>query len=244
MATALETNLLEAQPRESGNKNQARRIRREGKIPAVVYGAGKESLSVSVDPRVVLRILHSESGHNSIFDLTLNGGERTKAMIVDWQYEPIKGMLLHIDLKRIAMDKVLKVSVPIFLKGEAEGVKTQGGIMEQILREVEVECLPADIPSHIDVDVSHLVFGTVLRVSDLPHSAKVKFLSDANQPVAHVTAVKEEVAPTPEAAAAEAAAAPAEPEVIKKGKQEAEEEGAEASPAAEKPEKAEKKEKK
>jgi large subunit ribosomal protein L25 len=134
--------------------------------------------------------------------------------------------------------------VPIFLKGEAEGVKTQGGIMEQILREVEVECLPADIPSHIDADVSHLVFGTVLRVSDLPHSEKLKFLTDANQPVAHVTSVKEEVVATPEAAAAEAAVAPAEPEVIKKGKQETEEEGAEGAAPAEKPEKAEKKEKK
>ncbi len=244
MATALETNLLEAQARESGNKNEARRVRRDGKIPAVVYGAGKESLSVTVDPRVVARILHSETGHNTIFDLAYNG-ERTKAMIVDWQYEPIKGKLLHIDLKRIAMDKALKVSVPIFLKGEAEGVKTQGGILEQMLREVEIECLPGDIPSHIDVDISHLVFGKVLRVSDLPHSEKLKFLTDANQPVAHVTSVKEEVAPTPEAAAAEAAAAPAEPEVIKKGKQETEEEeGAEAPAAAAKPEKAEKKEKK
>jgi large subunit ribosomal protein L25 len=241
MATALETNVLEAHRREAGNKNDARRVRREGKIPAVVYGAGKDSLSVTVDPRHVMRILHSETGHNTIFDLTFNG-ERAKAMIVDWQYEPIKGKLLHIDLKRIAMDKVLKVAVPIMLKGEAEGVKTQGGIMEQILREVEVECLPSDIPTHIDADVSHLVFGTVLRVSDLPHSEKLKFLTDANQPVAHVTSVKEEVAPTPEAAAAEAAAAPAEPEVIKKGKQETEEEGAEAAP--EKTEKAEKKEKK
>ncbi len=241
MATALETNLLEAQARESGNKNDARRVRRDGKIPAVVYGAGKDSLSVTVDPRVVTRILNSETGHNTIFDLAFNG-QRTKAMIVDWQYEPIKGKLLHIDLKRIAMDKVLKVSVPIFLKGEAEGVKTQGGIMEQMLREVEIECLPGDIPSHIDADISHLVFGKVLRVSDLPHFEKLKFLTDPNQPVAHVTSVKEEVAPTPEAAAAEAAAAPAEPEVIKKGKQETEEEGAEAAP--EKPEKAEKKEKK
>jgi len=241
MATALETNLLEAHPREPGNKNQARRLRQDAKIPAVVYGADKGALSVTVDPRVVIRILHSESGHNTIFDLALNG-ERTKAMIVDWQYEPIKGHLLHIDLKRIAMDKVLKVNVPIFLKGEAEGVKTQGGILEQIQREVEVECLPADIPSHIDADVAHLVFGTVLRVADLPHDPKLKFLTDPNQPVAHIISVKEEVAPTPEAAAAEAAAAPAEPEVIKKGKQETEEEGAEA--AAEKPEKAEKAEKK
>jgi large subunit ribosomal protein L25 len=237
MATALETNVLEAQTREPGTKNQARRVRRDGKIPAVVYGAGKESLSISVDPRVVTRILNSETGHNSIFDLSLNG-EKTKAMIVDWQYEPIKGRLLHIDLKRIALDKVLRVSVPIFLIGEAAGVKQEGGILEQMLREVEVECLPADIPSHIDADVTELTFGKVIRVSDLPHSAKIKFLTDENQPVAHVTSVKEEVAVTPEAAA-EAAAAPAEPEVIKKGKQETEEEGAEAAP-----EKAEKKEKK
>jgi large subunit ribosomal protein L25 len=242
MATAIETNLLEAQPRESGNKNDARRVRQGGKIPAVVYGAGKDALSVTVDPRHVLRILLSATGHNTIFDLALNGGERSKAMIVDWQYEPLKGHLLHIDLKRIAMDKVLKVNVPIMLRGEAAGVKQEGGIMEQILREVEIECLPADIPSHIDADVAHLTFGMVLRVSDLPHSEKLKFLTDANQPVAHVTAVKEEVVATPEAAAAEAAAAPAEPEVIKKGKQETEEEGAEGG--GEKAEKAEKKEKK
>ena len=238
MATALETNILEAQPREAGTKNQARRVRRDGKIPAVVYGAGKDSLSVSVDPRVVTRILNSETGHNTIFDLALSG-EKTKAMIVDWQYEPIKGKLLHIDLKRIALDKALRVSVPISLIGEAAGVKQEGGILEQMLREVEIECLPADIPSHIDADVAHLTFGKVLRVSDLPHSAKWKFLTDENQPVAHVTSVKEEVAPTPEAAA-EAATAPAEPEVIKKGKQETEEEGAEAA-APEKPEKKEKK---
>ena len=238
MATALETNVLEAQARKPGTKNEARRVRREGMIPAVVYGAGKDSLPVSVDPRVVIRILNSESGHNTIFDLTLDG-EKTKAMIVDWQYEPIKGRLLHIDLKRIALDKVLTVSVPIELRGEAEGVKTQGGILEQMLREVEIECLPADIPSHIELDVSQLTFGKVLRVSDLPHSDKIKFLTDDNQPVAHVTSVKEEVVATPEVVAAEAAAAPAEPEVIKKGKQETEEEGAEAAP-----EKAEKKEKK
>ena len=218
MATALETNVLEAHPREAGSKNDARRVRQEGKIPAVVYGAGQES--------------------HTIFDLTLEG-EKTKAMIVDWQYEPIKGRLLHIDLKRIALDKVLTVSVPIELRGEAEGVKTQGGILEQMLREVEIECLPVDIPSHIELDVSQLTFGKVLRVSDLPRSHKIRLLTDENQPVAHVTSVKEEVVATPEAAAAEAAAAPAEPEVIKKGKQETEEEGAEAAP-----EKAEKKEKK
>ena len=137
------------------------------KFPACVYGAGKESLPVTLDPRQVTRILHSKTGHNTIFDLDLEGGERTKAMIVDWQYEPIKGHLLHIDLKRIAMDRKLTVSVPIVLKGEAAGVKQQGGILEQILREVEVECLPGDIPSAIEADVSELVFGKVLRVSDL-----------------------------------------------------------------------------
>jgi large subunit ribosomal protein L25 len=242
MATATDNNLLEAQPRTPGNKNDARRVRRDGKIPAVIYGAGKDSVSVSVDPRQVSRILASETGHNTIFDLALTGGDKTKAMIVDWQYEPVKGKLLHIDLKRIAMDQKLAVKVPVFLKGEPAGVKQQGGILEQMMREVEIECLPADIPSHIDADVSELVFGKVLRVVDLPHSAKWKFLTDENQPVAHVTSVKEEVAATPEAAAAEAAAGPAEPEVIKKGKQETEE-GAEGA-APEKAEKAEKKEKK
>src|ERR1700724_150738 len=197
MASTLEQNVLEAQPREAGTKNQARRGRREGKIPAVVYGASKDAVPVSVDPRHVLRILRSDSGHNPIFDLALDGGERTKAMIVDWQYEPIKGHLLHIDLQRIAMDKALRVSVPIVLQGGAGGVKRGGGILEQMLREVEIECLPADIPSHIDVDISHLTFGKVLRVSELPHSDKIKFITDANQPVAHVTAVKEEVVATP-----------------------------------------------
>jgi large subunit ribosomal protein L25 len=242
MATVLENNTLEAQTREAGTKNHARRVRQSGKIPAVVYGAGQDSLPITVDPRHVLRILHSVTGHNTIFDLALTGGERSKAMIVDWQYEPIKGTLLHIDLKRIALDKVLIVSVPIVLVGEAAGVKQEGGIMEQMLREVEIECLPGDIPSHIDADVSELTFGKVLRVSDLPHSDKLKFITEANQPVAHVTSVKEEVVATPDAAAAEAAA-PSEPEVIKKGKQDAEEEGAEAS-ADKGDKKAEKKEKK
>jgi large subunit ribosomal protein L25 len=227
MATATPSNVLEAQPRTPGNKNAARRVRRDGKVPAVVYGAGKDALSVSVDPRQVKSILHSKTGHNTIFDLTLDG-EKTKAMIVDWQYEPIKGALLHIDLKRIAMDKKLVVAVPIILKGEAAGVKTEGGILEQMLREVELECLPGDIPASIEADVSELVFGKVIRVEDLPKSDKYQYVTDVNQPVAHITTVKEEVVAAPEAVAADATAAPAEPEVIKKGKQETEEEGAEA----------------
>jgi len=239
MASAIETNVLEAQTREAGNKGMARRVRMGGKIPGVVYGAGKDSLPVSVDPRQVLRILHSDTGHNTIFDLNLSG-ENTKAMIVDWQYEPIKGKLLHIDLQRIAMDKVLRVEVPIMLQGVPAGVKTEGGILEQMLREVEIECLPGDIPSHIDVDVTELAFGKVIRVSDLPHSEKLKFLTDENQPVAHVTSVKEEVVATPEAVAADATATPAEPEVIKKGKVETEE-GAEAEKGDKKADKKEKK---
>jgi len=206
-----------------------------------VYGAGKETAVIAVDPRQVLRILHSETGHNTIFDLAL-GNDREKAMIVDWQFEPIKGKLLHVDLQRIAMDKKLTVTVPIVLKGEPEGVKTQGGILEQLLREVELECLPADIPKAIEADVSHLVFGVDIRVKDLPHGDKLKFLTDEDRMVAHITTVKEEVVATPEAVA-DATATPAEPEVIKKGKQEVEGEEAEAKPEG-KPEKAEKKEKK
>jgi large subunit ribosomal protein L25 len=221
MATTTEQAILEAQPRTPGTKNDARRVRRQGKVPAVVYGAGKQARAVSVDPRQVSRILHSETGHNTVFDLAVDG-ERTKAMIVDWQYEPIKGALLHIDLKRIAMDQKLKVNVPIELVGEPAGVKQQGGILEQIAREVEVECLPGDIPNQIELNVGDLVFGMVLRVADLPKNDKVKFLSDPDQPVAHIISIKEEEVATPEAVAGEAAAAPAEPEVIKKGKQEVE----------------------
>ena len=240
MATT-ENLTVEAQPRQANGKNVARRVRKSGRVPAVVYGAKKEPVSVSVDPKQISRVLHSASGHNTIFDLQLDGGQE-KAMIVDWQYEPIKGALLHIDLKRIAMDQRLHVQVPIVLKGVAEGVKTQGGILEQVLREVDVECLPADIPAAIEADISHLVFGEVLRVANLPHfEGKLKFLTAADQAVAHVTAVKEVVEAAPEAVAAEATATPAEPEVIKKGKQETEEGAAEAPAKAEKGEKKEKK---
>src|SRR6185437_15911611 len=219
--------VVTATPREGKfNKNAARRVRVQGKIPAVVYGAALPSVAIEVDPKQIARILHSDAGHNSIFDLEISGannsGEgKSKAMIVDWQYEPIKGALLHIDLKRIALDKVIRVEVPIQLVGIATGVKNQGGILDQVMREIEVECLPGDIPSHIDVDVTNMSFGDVLRVSDLPHSDKVKFLEDEDATVAHVTAVKEEAAPAPDAAAV-AAAVPAEPEVAKKGKQDAE----------------------
>src|SRR6202161_841798 len=206
MATAIETNVLEAHPRESGNKNMARRVRMGGKIPGVLYGAGKNSLSVSVDPRQVTRILNSKTGHNTIFDLALNGGEQTKAMIVDWQYEPIKGKLLHIDLKRIAMDKAMRVKVPILLEGIPVGVKMQGGILDQVLREVEIECLPGDIPTHIDLNVSGLGLNSSVRVADLPRAGKLKFITDEGATVAHVVAIKEEVAPVVDAVVAAAPA--------------------------------------
>jgi large subunit ribosomal protein L25 len=224
--------VVEAQqrPAESRGKNEARRLRVTGNIPAVVYGAKKDPVSITVNPKHITRILHSDSGHNTIFDLQING-TKEKVMIVDWQYEPLKDRLLHIDLKRIDMSKPIRVSVPVSLIGVPEGVKTQGGILDQVVREVEIECLPVDIPSHLDVNVEQLKFGDVLRVSDLPRAGKIKFLTAEDQTIAHVTAVKEEVAPAPEAVAA--APTSAEPEVIKKGKQETEE-AAPAAPAAKK----------
>jgi large subunit ribosomal protein L25 len=211
-----------ATPREGKfNKNAARRVRVSGKIPAVVYGAGQESVAVAVDPKVITKILHSDSGHNTIFDLDVTGKTVVKAMIVDWQHEPIKGALLHIDLKRIAMDKAIRVSVPVQLIGVPAGVKNQGGILEHVLREVEIECLPGDIPSHLDADVSNLELYGAIHVSDLPHSGSIKFLGDEHATVAHVTAMRAE-----EPVAEAVAAAPAEPEVAKKGK------GDEAAPAA------------
>jgi len=196
------------------NKNHARRVRVSGLIPAVVYGAGQESVAVTVDPKVITKILYSDSGHNTIFDLTIEGKGATKVMIVDWQNEPIKGKLLHIDLKRIAMDKAMRVSVPVQLVGVPVGVKASGGILGQVLHEVEVECLPGDIPSHIDIDVSNLDINGAIHISDLPHTDKLTFLDEEDALVAHVTLAKAEAEPEP-------VAGPSEPEVAKKGKQDA-----------------------
>jgi len=219
---AQEAITIVATPREGRfNKNAARRVRVTGKIPAVVYGAGKDAVAVTVDPKAIIKILHSESGHNTIFDLNVTGGDSSKVMIVDWQYEPIKSSLLHIDLKRIAMDKTMRVSVPIQLVGSAVGVRTGGGVLEHVLREVEIECLPGDIPSHLDVDVTNLELYGSIHVSNLPHSGSIKYLADEDTTVAHITSVKEEVVETPEVAAA-TDATPAEPEVAKKGKQDEE----------------------
>lgn len=224
MAATTNTEAIVATVREGKfNKNAARRVRVAGKIPAVVYGAGQDAVAVTVDPRAITRILHSESGHNTIFDLNVEGTGVVKAMIVDWQNEPIKGKLLHIDLKRIAMDKMMRVSVPIQLIGIPTGVKNQGGILEHVMREVEIECLPSDIPSHLDVDVTGLELHGLIHVSDLPHSGSIKFLADENGTVAHVTIIKEEAPAEVDALAA----APSEPEVAKKGKTDTE-----AAPAA------------
>jgi large subunit ribosomal protein L25 len=203
------------------NKNHARRVRVSGLIPAVVYGAGEESVAVTVDPKVITKILYSETGHNTIFDITIEGKGEAKGMIVDWQNEPIKGHLLHIDIKRIAMNKAMVVSVEVKLIGTPAGVRLGGGVLSQILHEVEIECLPGDIPSHIDVDVSELEVGGAIHISDLPHAAKLKFLGEEDALVAHVTLMKEEVEVEP-------VAGPAEPEVAKKGKQDADA----AAPAA------------
>lgn len=189
------------------NKNAARRVRAAGMIPAVLYGAGHEPVAIEVDPKQISRILYSESGHNTIFDLELGGKTEAKAMIVDSQFEPIRDSLIHIDLKRIALDKALRVHVPVKLVGTSVGVKTFGGILDQLLREVEIECLPADIPGHIDVDITELGLHEVLRVSSLPHSDKIKYLTAEDAPVAHVISVREEAAPAADAVAADAAAA-------------------------------------
>ena len=206
-----------AKPREGKfNKNAARRVRVAGKIPAVVYGAGQPSVAVEVDPKSILAILHSESGHNTIFDIDITGQGGAKVMIVDWQYEPIKDTLLHIDLKRIALDKTMTVAVPVRLIGIPTGVKNDGGILDQVLREVQVECLPGEIPSHFDVDVTGLGLHGVIHVSDLFHSDSktFKFISAEDATVAHVVTVRAEAEPV-------AAVAVAEPEVAKKGKTDA-----------------------
>jgi len=216
------------------NKNAARRVRVAGKIPAVLYGPGHEPVAIEVDPKQISRILFSETGHNTIFDVEVTGLPAAKAMIVDWQREPLNDKLIHIDLKRIALNKALHVSVRVKLLGIPLGVKTAGGILDQVLREVEIECLPADIPSNIAVDVSHLELYGVLRVSGLPHSDKIKYLNSEDATVAHVVTIREEAPTAAEveaAAAAEAAAATAaEPEVAKKGKPE------DAAAAGKKPE--------
>jgi large subunit ribosomal protein L25 len=210
--------------RTSRGKNEARRTRVAGKIPAVVYGAFKDPVSVAVDPRSIRKIVHSESGFNTIFDLAIEGGESTPVMLVDRQVDPVHGGLLHVDFKRIDLTKRLKVSIPVQTVGEAKGIKLQGGLLEIITRSVEIECLPDDIPEHFTVDVTELMIGQTKRASEVGITGSMKLISPADQVIAHVVALRAEAEPVAAAATPEAGAAPAagEPEVIKKGKKDEE----------------------
>ena len=214
-----------AEVRTSRGKNEARRTRRSGQIPAVLYGAYQDPVAVAVNPRELNKIIHSSTGYNTIFTLTVAGGESTPVMLVDQQVDPIKGHLLHADLKRIDLTKRIRISVPVHTTGEAKGVKVQGGLLEVISRAVEIECLPDEIPESFTVDVTELMIGMSRRASEVPLSGSMKLVSAPDAVIAHAVALRAEVAATPEAAAApEAGAAPAaaEPEVIKKGKKEEE----------------------
>jgi large subunit ribosomal protein L25 len=219
--------LVEVTPRETFGKNASRRMRRAGQIPAILYGADKGPVPLTVDPSQIERILHSESGANTLFRLGLAGTEKQRfVMIKDYQVDPVKGELMHADFVRIKMDEVVEISVPIRIVGEAVGVKVDGGILEHVTRSVEVSCLPTDIPEHIDVDVSNLKIGDSIKVSDLQATEQYTMLSDTGQTLVVCAApAKEETAEAAPEEAEEAAAAEAtEPEVAKKGKAESEEE--------------------
>jgi large subunit ribosomal protein L25 len=227
---------LEAKKRMGRGKNEARRLRVSGHIPAVVYGARRdgqvpEGVPVAVDPREVLRILHSESGANTLINLKLDGGE-SRVMVRDYQLDPITHQLLHADFYQLAMDKAITVAIPIQIKGEPVGVKQQGGLLDFVTREIQVSCLPTDIPEHIDVDVTELGLHQSIRVKDIATNPKWKAVTDGETMLVHVVMPKAEESAATTAATAEgaaaapagAAAAPAEPEVIKKGKADEKEE--------------------
>src|SRR6266849_4362012 len=238
--------VVEAAPRAQRGKNEARRLRLTGRLPAVLYGGKGEAITLAVNAKQVGAILRSESGHNTLFQVDL-GGKHEPAILKDWLTDPITGKLLHVDLLRVAMDVRMKVMVPVHTFGEPSGVKVQGGVFEVVTREVEIECLPADIPTEFRVDVSGLALNAQLRASELPlDTTKMKLLTEPERVLAHVVTLKVEEEKPAEVVAAETVA-PAETEVIKKGKKEVEgEEGAEgeAKPKAEKSEKGEKGEKK
>ena len=221
---------LDAKKRDGRGKNEARRLRVSGRIPAVVYGARRdgqapEGVPVAVDPKEVLRILHSESGANTLINLKLEGGE-SRVMVRDYQLDPVTHQLLHADFYQLAMDRAIIVSVPIVIKGEPAGVKVQGGLLDFVTRDIQVQCLPSDIPERIDVDVSELMLHQSIRVRDLAVDPKWKAVTDGETMLVHVVMPKAEevVAPAADAVAAPVAAAGAEPEVIKKGKTDKEEE--------------------
>ena len=234
--------IVEATLREERGKNAARRIRRTGQIPGVLYGGSGEPVALAVNAKAVASILRSEAGHNTIFTVKLPSGEHN-VMLKDWQVDPVKGSLLHVDMLRVAMDVRMRVKVPVHTFGEPQGVKLQGGIFEMVTREVEIECLPKEIPDEFKVDVTELMIGKQLRAADLPLDAqKMKLVTDPQRVIAHVVALRAEEEEKPAEAAVAAEAAPAEPEVIKKGKKEAEE-GEEVEAEAEAKPKSKEKEK-
>jgi large subunit ribosomal protein L25 len=236
----MEAIIVNGKIREGRGKNAARRTRRGGEVPAVLYGAKRDAVALSVNAKQLSQILRSEAGHNTIFTVKVADGTEERAMLKDWQIDPVSGTLLHADLVRIAMDVRMRVKVPVHTFGEPQGVKVQGGIFETVTREIEVECLPSDIPEEIKVDVTEMVIGKQLRAGDLAlDPVKIKLVTDPERVIAHVVTLKKEEEPAPEAAVA-AETAPAEPEVIKKGKKEEEGEAEvppEAAPKAEKTEK-------
>jgi large subunit ribosomal protein L25 len=210
-----------AETRDTRGKNEARRLRVSGSVPAVVYGSGKDAVAIAVNPKEITKILHSTSGQNTIFNLDIQGVENTPVMIVDWQEEPIKSRLLHADLKRIDLTKRLSVRIPVLVTGEPKGVKVQGGLLELIVREVEVECLPDEIPEHFTLDVAELMIGQSKRANEIPMEGSMKLVSPPEAVIAHVVALRAEAEATP-AEGEGATPAAAEPEVIKKGKKEEE----------------------
>ncbi|HTQ59642.1 MAG TPA: 50S ribosomal protein L25 [Candidatus Solibacter sp.] len=233
--------IVEGAPRSDRGKNEARRLRQTGQVPAVLYGGKGEAIALAVNAKQVGAILRSASGHNTLFQVDL-AGKHEPAILKDWQVDPLSGNLLHVDLIRVAMDVRMRVKVPVHTFGEPAGVKQQGGVFEVVTREVEIECLPAEIPTEFKVDVAGLMLNQQLRAKELPiDAAKMKLITDPDRVLAHVVALKVEEEKPAEAVAAEAAT-PAEPEVIKKGKKEVE--GEEGGEAEAKPEKAEKGEKK
>ena len=240
--------VVEAAPRAERGKNEARRLRATGRVPAVLYGGKGQAITLSVNAKQVNAILRSESGHNTLFQVDL-GGKHEPAILKDWLNDPVSGKLLHVDLLRVAMDVRMRVQVPVHTFGDPAGVKQQGGVFEMVTREVEIECLPGDIPTEFKADVSGLMLNDALRARDLQmDTSKLKLLTDPDQVLAHVVTLKVEEEKPAEAVAAEATT-PAEPEVIKKGKKEVEgEEGAEGEAkqpkAAEKSEKGDKEKKK
>jgi len=212
-----------AELRDSRGKNEARRLRAKGSLPAVVYGGSEGATPVAVDPKQVTRILSSKTGHNTIFNLGVNGGT-TPVMIIDWQYDPIKDTLLHVDLKRIDLKKRITVKVPVVTQGDPKGVKLQGGIQDIVTREIEIECLPEEIPEQFVVNVSDLMIGQSIRAGDIPMQGSMKLVTVPDTVITHVISIRAEE--TTAAAEGGAATTASEPEVIKKGKKE--EEGGEA----------------